>query len=207
MELNPYFSLEIYCKCMCEDESNFASTLGTAPEILFYSTTSQLLAAVNLLQLLHSNFTFNEILQANIFIRQKCHSVSTKLLCNDSADSSFKLQEGWYLNYWIYFVTLNNYRRVKVEFHLFYPWMSVMYLMCWFLTIENKVGPGWPASCRCSFVLTNLIPLIGSLPTELTFWEFVLIYLSPGRRQNQLSSHSGCFFIFHNANFKPVECD
>lgn len=88
------FSLEIYCKYMREDESNFASTLGTAPEILFYSTTSQLLASVNLLQFLHSNFAFDEILQANIFIRQKCHSVSTKLLYNDSADSSFKLQEG-----------------------------------------------------------------------------------------------------------------
>lgn len=90
MELNPYFSLEVYCKCMHEDESNFVSTLGKAPETPFYSATSQLLAAVNLLELLHSNFKFNEILQGNIFIRQKCRGVSTKSLHNDS---SFKLQE------------------------------------------------------------------------------------------------------------------
>lgn len=73
---------------MHEDESNFVSALGTAPEIPFYSAISWLLAAVNLLQLLHGNFKFNEILQANIFIRQNCHGVSTKSLHNDSADSS-----------------------------------------------------------------------------------------------------------------------
>lgn len=43
------FSSEVYCKCMHEDESNFVSTLGKAPEIPFYSATSQLLAAVNFL--------------------------------------------------------------------------------------------------------------------------------------------------------------
>lgn len=92
MELNPYFSLMVYWKYMHEDESNFASALGRAPEIPFYSAISQLLAAINLLQLLHGNFKFNGILQANIFIRQNCHGVSTKSLHNHSADSSLKLQ-------------------------------------------------------------------------------------------------------------------
>lgn len=91
MELNPYFSLMVSWKCMHEDESNFVSALGRTPEIPFYSAISRLLAAINLLQLLHGNFEFNG-LQANIFIRQNCHGVSTKSLHNDSADSSLKLQ-------------------------------------------------------------------------------------------------------------------
>lgn len=138
-----------------------------------------------------------------IFLSDRSVSVSTKLLYNDSADSSFKLQEGWYLNYCIYFVTVNNYSRMKVEFHLFYPWMSVMYLMCWFLTIENKVCPGWPASCRCSFVLTNLIPLIGSLPTELTFgfWGFALnLFIIREKTQDQLSSCASSSFTMQILN-------
>lgn len=93
MELNLYFSLMVSWKCMHEDESNFASALGRTPEIPFYSAISWLLAAINLLQLLHGNFKFNGLLQANIFIRQNCHGVSTKSLHNDSADSSLKLQQ------------------------------------------------------------------------------------------------------------------
>lgn len=49
MELNSYFSLEVYFKCMHKDESDFVSALGKAPEIPFYSGISQFLAAVNLL--------------------------------------------------------------------------------------------------------------------------------------------------------------